>query len=979
MGLVLPLSPPALAAGRDPVPAVSSAPAPARPSGKDTLQQVQEAVDLAVTLQAGGLFDQAARLWESLLPLFEAALGPQHRLTAQARSNLGQLYVRLSRFREAEALLLSAQTALEASLGPEHQDVAIALNNLASLYEDQGRLSEAETLYLRSLSIRRKVSGAASAGTASAIDNLAGLYKRQGRFSEAETLLLQALTIRERALGSSHADVAVSLNNLAVFREAQGRFSEAEALQLRALAIRQARLGAQHPMTLTSLSNLASVQDSLGRHGEAEALARRVLRLREKTLGPEHLSTALSLTNLAAIVSRQGRPLEAERLYRRAQTIVEKLLPAGHESRALALSNRAGVVQEQGRLREAEALYREALALRERALGRDHPDTAIVLNNLATNLAAQGRQPEALALYVRARAISTATLGPGHPNTARATDNLAGVLLVQERFGEVRPLLESLHLQQSLWLRRELPLQPRSLRPAQLATQPDVPGTTFALLDRDPGAAALALEVRLNRQGLLAEIEQRQHLLRGSSAENRIQAERLAGLDQQLAAVSLTPDQRNALRQAQQQQEAELYRRLPALRIDPVATAQVAAALRDTAPRGLLVEFQKYRSFGRTAAGTGAWGPERFMALLLWPDGRIRAIPLGEAATIEATVVAAVGASADANRQEEALQRLAEVSQRLLGPLQSQLVGVRELFIAPDGELNRLPFAALPAVSSAERTLGEAVSLRLLTTGRDLLRLQQQARPGGPPVLIANPDFDASTRGRPPGTATTAWLGLPPWQPLSGTAEEARLLVPLLRPQAVLSGREATSARVLQQRGPRILHIATHGFFLPEVARPAGRDAVGSGATLPPEDPLQRSGLVFAGANHSGADAADDGYLTAAELTGMDLEGTDLVTLSACETGQGAVERGEGVYGLQRALTVAGARSTLLSLWKVDDDATAAFMEQFYRRLRAGESRADALRETQASFRSHKNSAYNDVRVWGAFQLSGDWRPLTPW
>jgi CHAT domain-containing protein len=126
-------------------------------------------------------------------------------------------------------------------------------------------------------------------------------------------------------------------------------------------------------------------------------------------------------------------------------------------------------------------------------------------------------------------------------------------------------------------------------------------------------------------------------------------------------------------------------------------------------------------------------------------------------------------------------------------------------------------------------------------------------------------------------------------------------------------------------------------------------------------------------------DPNDDGYLTAAEATAMDLEGTELVTLSACETGLGGVQSGEGVYGLQRSLAVAGARSTLLSLWKVDDALTATFMQSYYNRLKAGEGRAEALRHTQSEFRDHKNSTYNDIRVWGAFQLSGDWRALPRW
>jgi CHAT domain-containing protein len=241
--------------------------------------------------------------------------------------------------------------------------------------------------------------------------------------------------------------------------------------------------------------------------------------------------------------------------------------------------------------------------------------------------------------------------------------------------------------------------------------------------------------------------------------------------------------------------------------------------------------------------------------------------------------------------------------------------------------------------------------------------------------------------------------GLTAWQPLGGTEQEARQLAPLLGGGAVISGPAATASVVLAQRAPRILHIATHGFFLADQpfaganagggpaamgARglpAAGGDAGdGSAATTPArEDPLQRSGLVFAGANRPEANPSDDGYLTAAEATAMDLEGTELVTLSACETGLGGVQSGEGVYGLQRSLAVAGARSTLLSLWKVDDGLTATFMERYYNKLKAGQGRADALRDTQAEFRNNKNSTYNDIRVWGAFQLSGDWRALPKW
>jgi CHAT domain-containing protein len=993
-------------------PSTAAVPAQPRSAAKDPLAAVQEAVTLATTLQASGNDAEAARLWEALLTLFEAALGSEHGLTIRARANLGQVYVRLSRLAEAEPLLKGALSAAETTLGPEHPDVATSLNNLAILYEDQGRLSEAEPLHERALAIRRRNGGADRPETANALDNLAGLYKRQGRYAEAEPLFQQALLIRERVQGGEHPDVATSLNNLAVFQEVQGRYGDAETLQRRALAIRQKALGPEHPHTITSLSNLASIHDSLGRYAEAEELYRRVLSLREKTLGPNHLSTASSFNNLAAILSRQGRAAEAEQLYTRALAIQLALLGPNHDARALSLSNKAGVLQELGRLREAEALYRQALAIRETALGLEHPDTAITLNNLATNQALQGRDADALALYRRALAIGQASLGSAHPSTAQRLDNLAGLLLVQGRTKEASPLLERLNRHQSAWLRRELPLQPREMRMRLLQAQPDAVATTFALLHQDPSTAPLALETRLNRQGLLAEIERLQRIVAGSTPQARRQAEQLGAIDRQLAALSLPPERRRELREQQQRLEVELYQTLPALKLNAVTITEVAAALKAAAPSGLLVEFQKYRPYVRTAQGLGQWGAPRYVALLLKSDGSIRSVPLGDAARLDGAIAEALAASADPTRQQEAPRLLAQVSQLLLSPLSSQLAGVQALFFSPDGELNRLPFGALPMAAPRGRTLADAFQLRILTTGRDLLRLQQTAGASGAAVLIANPDFNARARslsGQQPSSGqqrSAAVRGLIPWMPLPGTAEEARLLSPLLRINTVISGKQASSARVLQQKSPRILHIATHGFFLPDQKQPLDRAA----HPVLQDDPLQRSGLVFAGANHPDADPDDDGYLTAAEATGMDLNGSELVTLSACETGLGGVRSGEGVYGLQRSLAVAGARSTLLSLWKVDDELTALFMHHFYRRLNAGESRADALRDTQRAFRRESLESlvsmgapgqgggmqrsslavvaagkrrgpaaakHSGVYVWGAFQLSGDWRPLS--
>jgi CHAT domain-containing protein/Tfp pilus assembly protein PilF len=905
--------------------------------------QLQELLHLAAALEAKGDTAQVVRVWQQILAFSEKQLGPEHLDIATSLNKLALLYRAEGRYEEAEPLYRRSLAIREKVLGPGHPDTATILNNLGRLIESQGRYGEAESLYKRTLAIYENVLGPWHTSTAISLNNLASLYGSQGRKNEAERLYKRAIAIKERVLGPDHPSTASSLNNLAALYQAQGRYREAEPLQQRDLAISEKVLGPEHPATATSLNNLAQLYRALGRYEEAVAISRRTLAIREKVLGSDHFSTALSLNNLAELYRILGRYTEAEHLYQRS------------------------------------------LAIDEKRLGPEHPDMAGRLNNLALLYFAMAKAPAA------------------------------------------EQLVQRLNLAQANWLRRELPLQPRELRHSLIDEQPDAPALAFALHHQSPKAAPLALETRLNRQGLLAEIERRQALLKGSSPESRQLAERVAGIDRQLSSMALSPAQREPLRQQRQQLEALLYRLLPALRIDPVTNAEVAAALKAAAPRGLLLEFQKYGPWRRDPKGQGEWGPPRYLALLLRPDGTIRAISLGDAAPIDAAVAAAVAASALREGQPEAPEKLAVVSRLVLAPLQRELAGVQELFVSPDGELNRLPFAALPVaglkdgglgdgpITADSPTLGAAVALRLLTTGRDLLRLQQPAKAGAAPVLIANPDFNASSRSATGGASASAAAastaagpgvlrggqqrspgvrGLTAWQPLGGTEQEARQLAPLLGGGAVISGTAATAAVVLAQRAPRILHIATHGFFLADQSpasdaaagaaapgsRSGGTPSEGAAAATPTrEDPLQRSGLVFAGANQPDANPNDDGYLTAAEATAMDLEGTELVTLSACETGLGGVRSGEGVYGLQRSLAVAGARSTLLSLWKVDDDLTITFMERYYNRLKTGQGRADALRDTQKDFRDDPDSTYHDIRVWGAFQLSGDWRALPKW
>ena len=952
--------------------------------------------NLAMIETIVGRHKEARNAFQRALSIHEKALGPDSPVVAVIINNLGSLSQATGSYKEAEELFGRSLRINEKALGRNHPTVATNLNNLADLYMRQARYEDAMLLHSRSLEIREKTLGANHPDTAISLNNLAGIHEIQGSNKDAETLYQRALSIRKSAFGNEHIDTAGGMGNLAGFYFRLGRYGEAEALYLRSLDIHKNVLGLNDLRTSIAISNVAALRDAQGRHAEAGELYQESLSIREALIGASHPDTAFALFNLAAWHSKQGDYVNAELLHKRALAIRKEKFGLGHPETAASLGSIADLYARQKRYAEAERYYKDSLSAYEEIKPSASDGLAQVANNLAELYASLGRTKEAESYYLKALAIFESTLGPGHPSSVAVVANLATFHISRGQGMSAVPLLSRLTKAQASWLRNELPLQPRDLRLIQLRAKADALAIAMVLLDQEPLTAPQALDARLNRVGLLAEIEQRQQLLLASSQGTRILAEALVGLDHKLASFTLNSVQRKQLRTTRRQLESDLYQQLPDLRTESVTTEQVAAALRELAPQGLLVEFQRYRPLMSNKTGVGPeWGAARYVALTLRPDGRITAIKLGEAAPIDTAIAKAVDASAQG--QTDALDLWRHVSQLLLTPLKSELKGVQELFISPDSELNRIPFAALPVGDGSSQLLSEVLQLRILTTGRDLVRLKTPAPAGASAaVVMANPQFDARRRRSVPASSSLASASATPrqqrsaaqqagrrqWHPLPATEKEAQALAPLLKADKPITGDAATASWALALKSPRILHIASHGFFDPEQPaadkqRPAGGELLAVANPSPlSEDPLLRSGIVLAGANHPDADPNDDGHLTAAEITGMDLRQTELVTLSACETGLGSVRSGEGVYGLQRALTVAGSRSTLLSLWKVDDEATAAFMAEFYRRLMAGEGRSDALRNTQAAFRTHSNEEYRDVYMWGAFQLTGDWRPL---
>jgi CHAT domain-containing protein len=344
-----------------------------------------------------------------------------------------------------------------------------------------------------------------------------------------------------------------------------------------------------------------------------------------------------------------------------------------------------------------------------------------------------------------------------------------------------------------------------------------------------------------------------------------------------------------------------------------------------------------------------------------------------------------------------------DLYRQVFAPIQRELGSAKEIFVAPDGNLNLLPFEVLQGPDG--KFLIEDYTFYYLGSGRDLLGFGTSQTTGGKALLIGDPSFDlgaeekastlrqlAMTAGTDDAVAkrSTDLRGFQ-FAPLPGTRQEVQAIHALLGvDKADLFTDKAALEEVLRQHGtPRILHLATHGFFLSDQDIASLRDddrgmrQLGLGPALPArvgkiENPLIRSGIALAGANRALATSdlgQSDGLVTAEKILGLRLRGTDLVVLSACETGLGDVKNGEGVFGLRRAFTQAGAKSLVMSMWAVPDQETQELMVRFYENMLSGElNRAQALRQAALAQMPVIKARYGAAHpsYWGAFVFLGE-------
>jgi CHAT domain-containing protein/Tfp pilus assembly protein PilF len=956
-------------------------------------------------------YSRAELLFQRALAINEKAFGSDHPAAAEANDNLAKNYNAKGNYAEAERLARNVLSIRQKVLRPDHFLVAVALGTLGDIFLAKGEYANARSFSEQALQITAKSYTADDLPHADASSRLARVEIKLGNYSSAEQLLTQASHTRETVAGQESLLAADSIYDLGYLYLIKNDNLKSEQMNLRALSLKEKILGPDHLQLSLILHNLGLIYYRRGDYRTAETYYQRALAIKEKTLGSSHPLLAATVNNLGLMYWRQRDYDKAKKFYIRALEICEKAYGVDSADTTFPLGNLGIIAKETGDYESAERYYKRSLVIEEKIFGPENPRVGITVESLGILYRDKGDYAKAEPYFLRAVAITEKSLGPDHPDNARHFRNLEHLYAAKgDLAGALKSLTRSNEIEE-----KNLPLNLAIGSERQKLAYFDPMAEDLERLisfqaqqDAGDGAARdLAVTTLIQRKGrvLDAMADNFGGLWRRSSPEDRALLDQLKSVTSQLAAfvlkgpqgLSLADHQERirALTLQREELENEVGRRSQGYyeRPDTVTLNAIKAAIPANA---VLIEFAVYSPFDpkQPNESTKNFGDPRYIAYIIPGQGEVRWKELGPAKEIDESVDAFRRALRDPQRYD--IKQLSRaLDKKIMQPVRDLIGDATHLLVSPDGQLDLIPFEAL--VDTKGRYLIERFSVTYLTTGRDLLRMQVSRASRSGPMVIADPAFGepgtasvarAERPGLGPRTVTTKRRSITTAQdlsgvyfaPLTGTAREARAIQALFPETRVFTGSRASKSAIKQIDAPSVLHIATHGFFLQDTTEntsdkrkqpPSDSRSVRGTAKI--ENPLLRSGLALSGANLN-KNSTEDGILTALEASNLNLWGTKLVTLSACDTGLGEVRNGEGVYGLRRAFFLSGAETLVMSLWPISDDATREIMSAYYTGLKGGLGRGEALHQAELAMLKRKGRQH--PFYWASFIQSGEWASL---
>jgi CHAT domain-containing protein/Tfp pilus assembly protein PilF len=976
--------------------------------------------NLAGNFNDQGKYGSADKLYREAIAIQISTGGTAHPSYANYLGGLADNLQAQGQLPAAESLYQEALESVERVLGKNHPDYATSLNNLATNYRAQGRAAAADPLFREALKIMERVFGKKHSRYAMSLMGLAANLQAQGQAAAAEPLYREALKIREQIVGKSHSSYAGILTALAQNLEAQGRANETETLHRQAIGIVELVFGKSHPDYFTSVNGLAQNLDEQGRVGESEQLHREVMQFAERALGKNHPRYAISKSSLAVNLERQGRVSEAESLYREAMGLAELVLGKNHPQYVTTLNNLAVNLQRQGRNDEAEQLHHEAMGIAERVLGKNHPNYAHSVINLALNLVRGPARREEVSILLREgvvlqrKLVSAANTLTTQQQRQFATQNGVAALILPSTLRWELPALVRDRIVEALLQEQFLSndRQRQSNRAFQaLFIQADVLWKSLWL---EQQSLTRQIASRSSRGGLFD---------RAGEAPMKVLLDRLEANEKKLRQTN--------------PEFAQLAR------LDEVNLADIERSLARGTALIEFIRYQPYDFEGKDSKKKwGQWSylailiqPGKNLEIIPLGDAKPVDTALESMRSAMSSTIEAAPDDTDRKSWKRSEGTVAEASaelRRLIWqPLEKHLVNAKRVYLGPGAMLAQVPFEMLAKkqANGSWRYLVEEKELVYLSTARELgrLSLRRDAATNQNAVLVVNPDFNLTplqlaqgvkrdvrlefapaetaglTLGAAPATGRQLRTKVPrDWQQFSSLQQFGEAAASYLGGAGwkvtKLFGSAATEEAVTAVEAPRLLQFATHGIVLD-----APKDQ--------PDQPLLRSMLFLAGANQTKDDTplyrvanqiltqteakaknltaeqmaqakveVADGILTALEAGRMNLFGTDLVNLTACETGLGTVS-GEGIIGLRQSFLNAGARSITMSLFEVPVEETKAQVTNFYRNwLERKMARYSAFRAAQLESlrKSREKHGAGHPFFWAGTIFAGDPGDLPP-
>lgn len=934
-----------------------------------------EDIDLATALIVFGQvnlslyeIDEAETLFNRALDIRKNTLGTSHPKYGEVLSNLAVLYQRKGDFNSSERLFIQSLHITEQMVGNQHPDYARDLNNLAALYDSMGNYSESIRLYKRSLDIHKTQTQLSFKLYAITINNLAVTYSKIGDYRKEERLLHESLMLYKDHFGQEHQDYALALSNSAKLHIDWGNYEVAKNELETAKNIYLEVFGRNHPDYAMTLMLIAILNYATRNFDEAEKLNNEALNVLESGIGVHTNEYATALHNIALVY--------------------------------LALSD----------YEQAKIKITESIEISQRLLGKDHPDLNKPLLNLAVILTNLGDFKKAEEIFTSTIQKIKQIFGEIHTDYMAALIQFFELKFACQEYSQASSLIRSALEIKQKQARDTFVVLSQFEKYTFVKKDDGVYDIAIALQNLDPNKSSIRLyENILFRKGLVLNSTMNvRHFFRESKHDDlkNLYEEWQSRLIALNRFQNLTIQQREIVKsdiQRLEEEAEELDKRINQISSELSGFLILPdynwCTIRDTLKQDeIILDFVKYQNFSEVSVKKYRYGvfitrqeydTPYFLDLI---DGELFESELlsryfDNLLTIENKYFEGKFSGLISDRKKS--PDYSGIYEGFIAPLLSRLENIKKLYLILDGEMHRINFNTIQNPDTGRYLIEDFEITQILSP--HALTLVKSLKPHKrTAVLFGYPNFDSSLEMVPdiniPGKFDSSeTLNLPNikenvainYPPLPGTLEEVELLEELLHinnweVESFIQD-DANETNLKKVKSPTLLLVATHGYFdLKGETDIKLNDTVIYETKKAFNDPMLKSGLLLAGANNflSAKDQArmffaENGIFTAHEATMLDLFETDIVILSACDSGTGEIKRGEGVFGLQRGFFSAGAKSVLMSLWKVDDNSTKELMGRFVKKYAKGIGKQTALRETQLELMKQNPHPH----YWGSFVL----------